>query len=69
MLVYLKQAGINVEKEGNKITLMPMTDAETAKISSGKVTDAGKMLRAKDLKELPGGLFDPEIFGGSSGKK
>jgi intein/homing endonuclease len=69
MLAYLKQAGVNVEKEGDKFTLMPLTDKEVKKISSGKVTDAGQMLIAKNLKAIKGGLFDPEIFGGANGKK
>ena len=69
MLSYLKQAGVNVEKEGNKITLMPMTDTEVKKISGGEVTDGGKMLIAKNLKNIPGGLFDSEVFGGIGGKK
>ncbi len=69
MLAYLKQAGVNIEKEGDKLTLMPMTDKEVNKISNGAVTDGGQMLIAKNLKSIPGGLFDPDIFGGSSGKK
>ena len=69
MLSYLKQSGVNVEKEGDKLTLMPMTDKSVNKISAGKVTDGGQMLIAKNLKTIKGGLFDPEIFGGSDGKK
>jgi len=69
MIAYLKQAGVNVEKEGDKLTVMPMTDKEVKKISNGKVTDGGQMLIAKNLKTIKGGLFDPEIFGGAGGKK
>jgi len=69
MLSYLKQSGVNVEKKGDILTLMPMTDKEVDKISSGIVKSGGEMLIAKNLKTIKGGLFDPEIFGGSSGKK
>ncbi|MBC8551994.1 MAG: hypothetical protein H8D23_20300 [Candidatus Brocadiales bacterium] len=69
MIAYMKQSGVNVEKEGDKLTVMPMTDKEVSKISNGKVTDGGQMLIAKNLKTIKGGLFDPGIFGGAGGKK
>lgn len=69
MMNYLKQAGVDVEKEGDQISLMPLIDKKVKKMSNGEVTDPGAMLIAKNLKNRPGGIFDPEIFGGLEGKK
>lgn len=69
MTAYLKQAGIDVEKKGDKFTLLPLTDKKVEKISAGEVKDGGHMLRGKDLREIKGGLFDPELLGGLGGEK
>jgi DNA-directed RNA polymerase beta' subunit len=69
MIKHLQQAGVNVEKNGDQLTLMPMTDEATEKISNGEVQDGGKMFIAKNLKEEKGGLFDEKIFGGTTGSK
>jgi DNA-directed RNA polymerase subunit beta' len=68
LMAYLNVAGVNIAKEGTSLKLLPMTDGEISALSSGKITNP-KMLRAKDLKEEEGGLFDPVITGGVEGKK
>jgi len=68
MTNYLKGAGVNVSKEGNRMRLLPLTDKEVLKMSAGALTDAGQMLKGKDLAEKVGGLFDPVITGGQTGK-
>ncbi len=68
MMSYLKAAGINVSKEGSSLKLLPMTDKDILSISAGKIS-LPRMIRAKDLKEEPGGLFDPVITGGLEGKR
>lgn len=68
MMAYLNAAGVNVSKEGTSLKLVPLTDTETLSLSSGKITTP-KMLRAKDLKEEKGGLFDTVITGGIEGKR
>ena len=68
MITYMQAAGINVLKEGNKMTLYPATSKDIMKLSSGEIKDAGHMLRGKDLMELEGGLFDPTLTGGLKGK-
>ena len=68
MTTYLKGAGVNVEKNGNRLRLLPLTDKEVLKMSSGELKDAGQMLKGKDLSAKAGGLFDPAITGGQVGK-
>jgi DNA-directed RNA polymerase subunit beta' len=65
---YLQGAGVNLQKEGNYIKMVPLTDKDVLKLSSGKLTDAGQMLKGKNLAARKGGLFDPEITGGANGK-
>lgn len=65
---YIKGAGINVERKGDRFKLLPLTDKDVSKMSYGPIGDA-KMLRSKDQKEEPGGLFDVNITGGRFGQK
>ena len=65
---YLKAAGIDVKKEGSKLTLAPMTDDELDKISSGEVKKP-MFYRAKDMEPIKGGFLDPVKFGGYKGTK
>jgi len=69
MLAYLNQSGVNVTKEGDTFTMMPLTDKMVKKNSSGEVKDPAAMLIAKNLAGRKGGIFDPEITGGNSGTK
>lgn len=64
----LKALGVNVEKNGNKLILSPLTDAHTLSISSGPIANARGLL-AKNLLEEEGGLFDPLLTGGVGGSK
>ena len=64
---FLKGAGINTEKKGNKLRILPLTDDDVKGMSSGEITDPGTMLRGKDLATKKDGLFDPEITGGIKG--
>lgn len=68
----LKGAGINVQKEGTQIRLLPLTDRETLRLANNgknEITKGRYLLRAKDLKEEKGGLFDPHATGGVEGDK
>ena len=62
----MRSAGINVQKEGDVIRPVPITDDETLALSSGAILDA-KFVRAKDLRPEKGGLFDPTVTGGVGG--
>lgn len=64
----LKAGGINVKGSGGVQTLASMTDGDVEKMSNGDITNSDTV-DAHSLKEKTGGLFDPEITGGSTGKK
>lgn len=65
---YLKGAGIDIKKDGSKMTLVPLTDEEISNISSGEVKNP-RFYRAKDMRPERGGFLDPVKFGGFNGKK
>ena len=56
--------GVNIQKDGNSLYLMPLTDKGVLAMSHGEIKDGGRILRGKDAKELEKGLFDPKITGG-----
>jgi DNA-directed RNA polymerase subunit beta' len=61
----LHSAGLNTQKRGNGIQIMPMTDAEVlAKAGKhAKVTNPAATVMAKNMKPESGGIFDTRIFG------
>lgn len=61
-LSYLKGAGVNVERKGDYLQLLPFTDDDILASSNGEVKKA-KFINAKDLKGKKGGFMDPSIFG------
>jgi DNA-directed RNA polymerase beta' subunit len=65
----MKTIGVNMEKQGNNINLMPLTDKQVLEMSNGEIKDAGKMLIGKNLKEEKKGLFDKDVTGGRDGAK
>jgi DNA-directed RNA polymerase beta subunit len=67
-MAYLRGAGIDVRKDGSKLTLAPLTDSEVKKLSSGEVTNP-KFFRAKDKQPEKDGFLDPVKFGGFKGTK
>ncbi len=60
--------GVNVDKTGAEIRLMPRSDAETRQLSRGELTRPTRSIRGKDDKPEPGGLFDSVITGGPAGQ-
>lgn len=68
----MKAIGVNMVKEGNNITLMPLLDKQIVGkdgLSNGEIKDPGRMVVGKNLKEEKGGLFDKDITGGKDGTK
>lgn len=65
---YLKASGVDVKKDGSKMTLAPLTDKQVEELSKGEVKKP-VFYRAKDMKEEPGGFFDKAKFGGLRGDK
>jgi DNA-directed RNA polymerase subunit beta' len=68
MLAYIQSSGVNIQKNGSRVGLYPATSKDMLKLSKGELTDAGHMLRGKDLGTIEGGLFDPKITGGMRGE-
>jgi DNA-directed RNA polymerase beta subunit/DNA-directed RNA polymerase beta' subunit len=68
---YLRGLGVNVEQDGNRLSLMPVTDAQTLALSSGELQDAGRTVIVKNNQLVPekGGLFDKRATGGLDGQK
>lgn len=65
----LAGAGVKVSKQGSRLALGPLTDADIKAMSAGTLKDPQKLIRAKDLRPESGGLFDPTVTGGMSGTK
>lgn len=68
-LGYLNVLGVNVEKEGNELTVLPLTDKQAKEMSNGELKHPEKMLKGKNLEPEEGGLFDEKVTGGVRGKK
>jgi len=64
----LKAGGVNVRKEGDLLTIMPMTNADVDRLSSGEIKNS-RTVGIKGQNSAPGGLFDDAITGGSGGTK
>ena len=67
LMGYLKGAGVNVKKEGNRLRIMPLTDKETLDMSNGEITDPAALLVGKNLGARKNGLFDVTVTGGTRG--
>lgn len=70
----LRASGINVERKGHALQLMPLTDAQILDMSSGAIKDErASVRRSKDKSGEPtpirGGIFDPKLTGGHGGTK
>jgi len=68
----LRGAGLNVQKEGTGLRLVPVTNKEIlsqAGNGRNRIDDASKTLLSKNLKSVPGGLFDLNTTGGIGGDK
>lgn len=63
---FLLGAGINLNRHGDKLKALPMTDAQTRAMSNGVIRQA-TAVTATDLKPERGGLFDPAVTGGVGG--
>jgi len=62
----LKAGGINVRKEGDILTIMPMTNADIDKLSAGEIKNS-RTVDIKNQDSAPGGLFDMAVTGGTNG--
>lgn len=60
----LQGMGVNLEKTGTSLRIIPRTDAETRALSRGVIKKPTLGIRAKDDAPQPGGIFDPTVTGG-----
>lgn len=75
-LTMVKGMGLNVQKEGSKLRLLPMTDKDVLAISAGEIKEPLMAVGDKHdpLTGMPfapekGGLYDPHVTGGLRGQK
>lgn len=72
---FLRGTGVNVDKKGHNLHLLPLTDKQILKMSEGReVTKPGEVVypsldKFGEPKPKPGGIFDPKITGGHGGFK
>ena len=64
----LRAGGINTKRQGDVISLLPLTDADVDRLGAEPLMSAGGV-QSKNLEPVPGGLFDKTITGGLIGKK
>ena len=65
----LRGMGVNLDEDDKGVVKMtPFLDKDVAAVSNGEVKDA-KALRAKDIKEESGGIFDLRVTGGIAGDR
>lgn len=63
---YLQGAGINIQRQGDTLRASPLTDKDIRQRSHGVITDPQIFRVSKTgLQPERGGLYDPEITGGS----
>lgn len=68
----LKGLGVNLQKDGSYVRVMPKSDAEIRAMSAGELTKASKGMRVRlkgDIQPEKGGLFDLNKTGGPVGQK
>ncbi len=66
----LKAAGVNVIKQGTQTNIMALTDGDINELAGDReLTSAAGVDWNKDLKEIPGGLFDEAKTGGHGGNR
>jgi hypothetical protein len=66
----LKAAGINVVREGTRLHIMALSDADVAALAGDRVLRNAETVDWKEgLKPVPGGLFDQHLTGGHGGSR
>jgi DNA-directed RNA polymerase beta subunit len=66
----LRAAGVNVVKQGTQTNIMALTDQDVDVLAGDReLTSAEGVDWDKDLKEIPGGLFDRSKTGGHGGNR
>lgn len=64
---FLKASGINIERDGDRLYLLPAKDEEVLARSNGEV-DPTKVVKTHTNTPEKGGIFDEKLTGGKNGK-
>jgi DNA-directed RNA polymerase subunit beta' len=69
----LRAAGVNVEKQGHQMKLLPFTDKQVLALSNGEIKKPETLTMSKlddkgELRPMRDGLFDPKVTGGHGGR-
>lgn len=67
-MAMLRGMGVDVEKRGNDMVMVPFLDRHVKELSNGEVSNF-QLLRGKDLREEKDGLFDTRKTGGVQGEQ
>jgi len=66
---YLYIMGVKLKKDGTRIQMIPLTDREVLRASSGELQRPDLTLKGHELVPESGGLFDLKITGGLDGER
>ena len=66
----LKAAGINAVRDGYQTRVMALTRKDVDQLAGDREIKSGDTVHFdKDMRPIPGGLFDPKLTGGHGGKR
>ncbi len=68
MKAMLTTAGGHIEKKGDSLLMVPLTDKITKDLAQHRTVKTPQLLSAKNLTPLKQGLYDPAVTGGVEGK-
>jgi len=68
LVAMMRGMGVDLAENGSMVRMTPFLDRDVKALSAGEIKTPGT-LRAKDLKEENGGLFDIKTTGGRDGDK
>lgn len=68
LIAHLQGSGINVVRKGTQLHIMGQTNKDVGMLTGGREIKNAETVSWKDGdKPIPGGLFDPKLFGGDFG--
>jgi DNA-directed RNA polymerase beta' subunit len=65
----MKAGGINMQKKGDILSVMPMTNSDMDKLVGKRFLNGSATVDAKTMEPIKGGLFDQTITGGLQGNR
>jgi hypothetical protein len=65
----LRAAGINVKRQGTRLNLMALTNADVKELAGDRVLQNAETIDWKTYQPVKGGLFDQSLTGGFGGNR